>query len=601
MNAWVTSSPNPQDTASNKRLDFLPALDVAGTVSHTRPGAAMTRQHSERVEQVLADQRRRNAEVLALACGVVGCLGVVALALLPMPAKGSIIAITGLGALGQVLSYFVVRKVGVVPGVLLLIVVSMVQHVSIIALPRTHAALPFFAAVYVLVAATCLPLRWLGSAFAVVALALVGEWMAARHRGVSPEELQLSFVPALVLQCFIGVVAWIAVAGMERGFRLAHEREETHRKLVARVELQSRMEALGQMAVSVAHDFNNFLAVVLASADLAQMHLGSDHPANAELEQVRNAVTRAAQLAHELLAFGRRQVAPTGVARPGAMLHELSPILARLVGDKLELRIPKTNEDVSVIASPTQVEQIVMNLVANARDATPAGGSIAIDLSVRHVSDDAGGALSSGEYLVISVQDTGSGMDEATKRNLFEPFFTTKPAGKGTGLGLSTCQRIVTQLGGAIEVESTPGNGSTFQVWLPTAERQSPTWNRVSSESRQRVAALVVDADTEVGTLVGRLLESTGAKVVLAQDGSSALRLAQSQANLDLIVSELTLGTGSGLPLLASLAGLHPRARLVLMSSTPPDEVIGKLMRQSGADFLRKPFSAAQVIELARS
>jgi signal transduction histidine kinase len=255
--------------------------------------------------------------------------------------------------------------------------------------------------------------------------------------------------------------------------RMATEREH----LEARLATAHKLEALGSVAGSVAHDFNNVLGAILTCSELAQEAVGDDHTISPDLREIADAVRRGASLTQQLLAFSRPQTASPRILSVNGALQSIEPMLTRLAGAQVKVRLTLDPEGPLVRVDPTQLDQVLMNLVVNARDATPRGGEVEIRTSTVELEQPATmttGSLDAGLYAVVEVRDEGTGMDETTVARLFEPFFTTKQPGKGTGLGLATVLRNVLQAGGVVALESVLGRGTTFRVYLPlAAERRS--------------------------------------------------------------------------------------------------------------------------------
>jgi signal transduction histidine kinase len=244
-----------------------------------------------------------------------------------------------------------------------------------------------------------------------------------------------------------------------------------------RLRQSQKLEAIGRLAGGVAHDFNNILMSIMGSADVMLLGLKPDHPAHGEANEIKQSVQRGAGLTRQLLAFSRRQATSPRLFALGDVIGEMETMLRRLVGPEIEFMVLKTSEPTMVVADRAQIEQVVLNLVVNARDAMPQGGRLIIrvedvDLHEQQASADLDGKAS--RYARLSVSDTGIGIDEQTRARLFEPFFTTKEQGKGSGLGLSIVYGIVTQSGGHITVTTEPGKGTTFLVYLPLAASAKP-------------------------------------------------------------------------------------------------------------------------------
>jgi two-component system, cell cycle sensor histidine kinase and response regulator CckA len=372
----------------------------------------------------------------------------------------------------------------------------------------------------------------------------------------------------------------------------------TERRLLEQQLRQSqKMEAVGQLAGGVAHDFNNLLTAILGYADLLATRPGMDRAALGEIEEIRKAGDRAAGLTRQLLAFSRRQVMEPVVLRVNDLVENLEKMLRRLIGEDLDL-VTRLDPSVSnVRADPGQLEQVVMNLAVNARDAMPRGGKLTIetsDVDLDEAYAQRHAPVKPGRFVMIAVNDTGEGMDAATQARIFEPFFTTKEKEKGTGLGLSTVYGIVKQSGGYIWVYSELGKGTTFKVYLPRVEDiASARQPRPVSESRVGTETmLLVEDDPAVRKLSRRILERAGYKVLEAESGREALELARhANGGIPLVVTDLVMPDMSGTELAAELAALYPEIRVLFMSGYTDDAVVRHGLLAVGRAFIQKPFT----------
>jgi signal transduction histidine kinase len=330
--------------------------------------------------------------------------------------------------------------------------------------------IPYFVSVYIMVAATCVRRKWLGPVIVLGAVTVIAEWYLARLSGLDDATLRGPYIGALVLMSVAAMVAWLHITGLERAIDLAQQQEDERERLFIELEKGARMEALGRLAGGIAHDFNNLLLVVQSSANLARDHVADRPGALEELEQIEEATQRAAKLTSQLLAFSRRQVVLTEDVQLGQILRDFKPLLKRLLGSQMQLSLDVHDEEARVVLSVSQLEQVIMNLVVNARDASDKSGSVEIAMTTQNISDDKGADLARGKYATISVTDHGSGIPAEVMDHLFEPFFTTKESTGGTGLGLATSFGIVHQMGGGITVETEVGAGTTFHIFIPLAE-----------------------------------------------------------------------------------------------------------------------------------
>ncbi|HET6929839.1 MAG TPA: ATP-binding protein [Candidatus Acidoferrum sp.] len=363
-----------------------------------------------------------------------------------------------------------------------------------------------------------------------------------------------------------------------------------------------KMEALGRMAGGVAHDFNNLLTVIRGHSDLLLDRLQPDEPLYRSCQQIRKTSDRAASLTRQMLAFSRMQVLQPKVLDLNELIADMGKLLRRLVREDIEFSLRLGDSLGRIKADPSQLEQVLLNLTVNASDAMPLGGKLTIEtqnLFVDHNNARLHASVEFGDYVVLAVSDTGHGMDAATKARIFEPFFTTKEPGKGTGLGLATVYGIVKQSGGFIRVDSTPGNGARFRVYLPQTFEQLDT-GVVLPEAHETVAGnktvLVVEDEREVRELACEFLKSAGYRVLTAEDGSEALELAGRYGkSIDVVLTDIVMPKMRGPALAQRLKSVLPHVRIVYMTgyleqSAPGDDFL------QDAFFLQKPFSRESVV-----
>jgi signal transduction histidine kinase/ActR/RegA family two-component response regulator len=362
-----------------------------------------------------------------------------------------------------------------------------------------------------------------------------------------------------------------------------------------------KMEAIGQLAGGVAHDFNNLLTIVQVNCELLREELPPESQARAELEQIYTASNRAASLTRQLLAFSRRQVLEPRVVSLSETLAGIEPMLKRLIGEHVEVRISAPEPVGPVTADPGQLEQVILNLAINARDAMPDGGTLTIELTevLLEGSNAYEADVSPGPYARLSVIDTGTGMDADTVARVFEPFFTTKPLGRGTGLGLSTVHGIIKQSGGGIIVESEPEKGSAFRVFLPRVDApvDSHTRPHETGGTKERIeTVLVVEDEDEVGRLARRILQKRGYRVLLARSPDEALVIASSEPDIAVLLSDVVLPGMSGPALAGELLRTHPDVRVLYMSGYSDDALSQRGVRDPGTELIEKPFSANALV-----
>jgi PAS domain S-box-containing protein len=371
-----------------------------------------------------------------------------------------------------------------------------------------------------------------------------------------------------------------------------------HRRLEEQLRQSQKMEAVGQLAGGVAHDFNNLLMVITGHGELMRRRLGEDDPRRRGLEEMLRAAERAAALTHQLLAFSRKQVLNPSVIDLNAVVADMDKLLRRLIGEDVELVTSLAPGLGSVRADRTQIEQVVVNLAVNARDAMPRGGKLTLETANVELDDGYASAdigVRPGPYVMIAVSDTGLGMDEATRARIFEPFFTTKEPGRGTGLGLSTVHGIVKQSGGEIWVYSEPGRGTTFKVYVPrSSERAALVRPRPASAEAPRGSetVLLVEDDEPVRALVCEALEEHGYAVLRASNGGEGLLVAERfEGPIHLVVTDVVMPDTTGPELAERLATRRPEIRILFLSGYTDDAIVRHGLLAPGMSFLQKPFT----------
>jgi len=384
-----------------------------------------------------------------------------------------------------------------------------------------------------------------------------------------------------------------------------HKRAEAEReKLQAQLHQAQKMESVGRLAGGVAHDFNNLLTVILGYGDMALQDLDPNHPHHSLLSQIRDAGNRATNLTRQLLAFSRKQVLEMQVADLNSVVIGFEKLMRRVIGEDVLLKMSVHGDPVRVKADVSQLEQVLMNLAVNARDAMPDGGVLAIetaivDLDEAYCSRKLG--VVPGPYAMIAVADTGVGMDSGTLNQIFDPFFTTKDSDRGTGLGLATSYGIVKQHGGDIWVYSEPGQGTTFKVYLPLALEEEETEPTVIERPRPvkgTGTVLVVEDDPSVLRLAGEFLRASGYKVLEASTPEIALERARGHGPpIDLVLADVILPGMKGPEMVERIGEIHPRARVLYMSGYAEDLIAHNGILAKGIMFLPKPFTAEALRE----
>ncbi len=382
----------------------------------------------------------------------------------------------------------------------------------------------------------------------------------------------------------------------------------TERKALETQLQQSRkMEAVGRLAGGIAHDFNNLLTIITGYTEMALNRPQLPHEVRADIERIENASGRAAALVRQLLAFSRKQVLQPKILDLNKIVLNLDSLLRRLMDERIEM-VTRVKDDIGKVkADPAQIEQVIMNLVVNARDAMPEGGRLVVETcnteldatyAVDHVS------VKPGRYVMLAVSDTGVGMDKQTMAHIFEPFFTTKESGRGTGLGLSTVYGIVKQSGGYIWVYSEPGKGSTFKVYLPRVD-ESPE-DFTAGESTHRAQAgketiLVVEDEEDVRELIQTVLREKGYEVIVSEDPQHAERAAaQFGGEIHLLLTDMVMPGISGRELATRISARRQDIRVLYMSGYTDNVITAGGMLEKGLAFLQKPFSPATLVQKVR-
>ena len=381
---------------------------------------------------------------------------------------------------------------------------------------------------------------------------------------------------------------------------LHHSEEQLHHA--------QKMEAIGRLAGGVAHDFNNILTVISGYATMLARKLDNNPALRHEAEEIQDAIDRAAALTRQLLALGRKQPLKPRVLNLNGVIGGIEKMVRRLIGEDVELRMELDPAAGRVLADAGQIEQGIINLAINARDAMPSGGKLTIKTA--HVAQNKAeplgdGELPPGRYTAIIVSDTGVGMTEEVKSHLFEPFFTTKPQGKGTGLGLATCYGIVKQSGGYIHVDAEPNRGATFKIYLPVAsgsvEDATPS-EESSIIHAGKETVLVVEDEDSLRQFTIQLLRDAGYAALEARNGNEAMRILENSANrpVDVVVTDVIMPQMGGRELAEHVQRLHPKARIVFTSGYTGDKLDNSGVLQADVAFLAKPFSPTQLTQKIR-
>jgi len=390
-------------------------------------------------------------------------------------------------------------------------------------------------------------------------------------------------------------------------FAVAFSDVTTLRRTEESLRVAQRMESIGRLAGGIAHDFNNMLAIIINYAELAMEDLNDPDSLQSSLSEIRTAGSRAAALTRQLLAFSRKQVLQPQVLDLNKIVGGMEGMLRRLLGEDMSLAVVLAIDLGKVMADSGQLEQVLMNLAVNARDAMPRGGKLTIETANAECDEACAGQhieIASGPHVRLSVTDTGCGMDEHTRARLFEPFFTTKEVGKGTGLGLATAYGIVQQSGGSIQVRSEPDKGSTFTVLLPRELSAKESVRRAITLTTRAVRAetvLVVEDEEALRTLVERVLCRAGYIVLTAKNGIEALRiLDEHKGALHLLLTDVVMPEMNGKELADQLVLQSPNLKVLYMSGYTDEAIVQHGVLTPGTHFISKPFDPAQLTRMVR-
>jgi PAS domain S-box-containing protein len=380
------------------------------------------------------------------------------------------------------------------------------------------------------------------------------------------------------------------------------------RRLEEQLRQSQKMDAIGRLSGGVAHDFNNLLGVIIGYGEILEERIATTDPLRASVDQVLKAGRRAASLTRQLLAFSRQQVLEPKVMRLNAVVADMEKMLRRMIGEDIDLAISLEKNLGQIRADQGQIEQVIMNLAVNARDAMPDGGKLVLE-TINFEIDRAFASryaypVLPGNYVLITVSDSGTGMDAATQQRIFEPFFTTKEKGKGTGLGLSTVYGVVKQSGGYIDVFSTLGKGTTFNIYLPRIDGDAVGEEHESAApviKRGTETVLLVEDEDMLRSLARNLLEMNGYTVLEAAQGEAALELAdQTPGEIHLLLTDVVMPGINGRMLADKLKAQRPELRTMFMSGYTGQRVGEKAILEPGSIFLQKPFTREQLARKVR-
>jgi signal transduction histidine kinase len=395
-------------------------------------------------------------------------------------------------------------------------------------------------------------------------------------------------------------------SAVQAALELARTREAL-RKSEEQLRHAQKLDAIGRLAGGVAHDFNNIITAILGYCELMRQDFARDDPRRGDLDEINAAAERAATLTRQLLAFSRRQVLELQPLHLNDVVAEMDKMLRRLIGEDVDLVIRPDASLGWVRADAGQIEQVIMNLVVNARDAMPGGGALTIETANVTLGEHAGTdpEVVPGPHVMLAVSDTGTGMDAETRARLFEPFFTTKAPGRGTGLGLATVYGIVRQSGGSLYVYSEPGRGTSFKIYLPEIAPPSSRRTRAAQQPARLhgdETVLLVEDEASVRDLARKVLEGHGYTVLEADRGAAALLLSDAHATaIDVLVTDVVMPEMSGRELAQHLAARRPKTRVLFMSGFTDDAVVRHGVLEADVAYLQKPFTPEGLLKRVRA
>jgi two-component system cell cycle sensor histidine kinase/response regulator CckA len=368
-----------------------------------------------------------------------------------------------------------------------------------------------------------------------------------------------------------------------------------------------KMEAIGRLAGGIAHDFNNYLTAMVGYADLAITQVPDDESLRRDIEEIRKAGRSAGLLTRQLLAFSRKQLLQPQVIDLNAIVNRMMGLLRRLIGEHIDLRSRRADMLDRISADPGQVEQVILNLALNARDAMPDGGILTIEtanieLDDAYVAEHPGSCA--GHHVMLAISDTGTGMERGVQEHLFEPFYTTKEQGRGTGLGLATVYGIVKQSGGSIFVYSEINRGTSFKIFLPRLAHgvdAAPHPVDIVADLSGHETILVVEDQPEVNSVVHNALSRHGYRVLMATDGNEAVEIAMAHGDrIDLLITDVVMPGLSARELAERFRRLHPGGRVLYMSGYTDDSVVQRGIIEQSVEFIQKPFTPATLLRRVR-
>jgi PAS domain S-box-containing protein len=410
-----------------------------------------------------------------------------------------------------------------------------------------------------------------------------------------------------------GTTYWASITGNvvrdQEGKVLYYEgmiEDVTERKNLEAQLLQSqKMEAIGTLAAGVAHDFNNILMALMGYGNLLQMKLKADDPLRVNVDHILGCTAKAADLTQSLLAFSRKQVMELKPHRVNTIIRNMQKLLRQLLTEDTELKTVLAGKDTVIMADITQIDQVLLNLATNARDAMPKGGTLTVETKCVHLDRDfikTQGYGKPGEYALISVSDTGAGIDKSIRENIFEPFFTTKEVGKGTGLGLSIVYGITKQHNGYIVIESEPGKGTTFHIYLPAIKADArPAKNAAWHLQGGTETILLAEDNPDVRMIAGSILSGAGYTVIEAEDGQDAVeKFGEHLDRIDSLLLDVVMPRKNGKEAYEEIRRMKPEMKALFMSGYTRDVVLDKGIHEETLDYVSKPLSPQLLLQKVR-
>jgi signal transduction histidine kinase/ActR/RegA family two-component response regulator len=378
-------------------------------------------------------------------------------------------------------------------------------------------------------------------------------------------------------------------------------------KLKSQLVQAQKMESIGILAGGVAHDFNNILSIILGYSELLLLELATNDPARAKVQTIHEAGSRAATLTRQLLAFSRKQVVQLAPCSLNQLILNLTKMLGRMIGEDISLEVRATAQDDTVLIDPGPMEQVLLNMAVNARDAMPTGGSLIVETENRELDAeyaDTHEGVTPGRYVVVSVSDTGQGMSREVQAKIFDPFFTTKERGKGTGLGLAMVFGIIKQLGGHIFVYSEPGRGTTFKIFLPVSQAavEKPSELSLPPLPQGNETILVVDDEPSLKTLVTAILRPLGYTMLEAGSGAEAMEISDAfSERIDILLTDVIMPGMNGKELAEAITARRPETRVIYMSGYTDNAIAHHGVLDPGVVLIEKPITADKLTAVLKA